>query len=211
MQYLVRWRMLLPCDRLENVGGPISIVADDLGYESESAFGAAFNRVLGSSPREYMRRARMIEEAVLWSRIGDVPATCRSRAIVAAATPEQLGHRSFAVVFRKSDAGICAGALSPTMADFSGTLRTKSRMRSNRFSRDRENQSRATNCRRIRIWMAAKHIKAAVEMRLGSRSGEGPLYAFCIKCAPETIVVLGRVGRSAVESSCGAVALGALD
>ncbi|WP_217445255.1 AraC family transcriptional regulator [Burkholderia metallica] len=65
MQYLVRWRMLLACDRLENVGGPISVVADDLGYESESAFGAAFKRVLGSSPREYMRRARMIEEAVL--------------------------------------------------------------------------------------------------------------------------------------------------
>jgi hypothetical protein len=28
----------------------------------------------------------------------------------------------------------------------------------------------------------------------------GSLYAFCIKCAPETIAVLGRVGRSAANS-----------
>ena len=55
MQYLSRWRMLLACDRLENAGDSISIVAEALGYESESAFSTAFKRVIGCSPRQYSR------------------------------------------------------------------------------------------------------------------------------------------------------------
>lgn len=55
MEYLTRWRMLLAGDRLKNSGDSISVIASSLGYESESAFGKAFRRVMGSSPRQYSR------------------------------------------------------------------------------------------------------------------------------------------------------------
>ncbi len=53
MEYLTRWRMLLAGDRLKNTDDSISVIAFSLGYESESAFGKAFRRVMGSSPRQY--------------------------------------------------------------------------------------------------------------------------------------------------------------
>lgn len=56
MDYLTRWRMLLAGDRLRNARDPISVIAPSLGYESESAFSAAFKRVMGCSPRQYGRR-----------------------------------------------------------------------------------------------------------------------------------------------------------
>ena len=55
MEYLTRWRMLLAGDRLTNSSDPISVIALSLSYESESAFGAAFKRVMGCSPRQYSR------------------------------------------------------------------------------------------------------------------------------------------------------------
>jgi AraC-like DNA-binding protein len=55
MEYLTRWRMLLAGDRLTSSGDPISAIALSLGYESESAFGKAFRRVMGCSPRQYGR------------------------------------------------------------------------------------------------------------------------------------------------------------
>lgn len=58
MEYLTRWRMLLAADRLKNTGDPIAAIALSLGYESESAFGTAFKRVMGCSPRQYSRGIR---------------------------------------------------------------------------------------------------------------------------------------------------------
>ncbi len=55
MEYLTRWRMLLAADRLKHSGDSISLIARSLGYESESAFGKAFRRLMGSSPRQYAR------------------------------------------------------------------------------------------------------------------------------------------------------------
>lgn len=55
MDYLTRWRMLLAADGLANSGRSLSAIAASLGYESESAFGAAFKRVMGCSPRQYHR------------------------------------------------------------------------------------------------------------------------------------------------------------
>jgi AraC-like DNA-binding protein len=52
MAYVTRWRMLLACERLAVKGATISQVATSLGYESESAFGAAFKRIFGLSPRK---------------------------------------------------------------------------------------------------------------------------------------------------------------
>ncbi|WP_058834358.1 AraC family transcriptional regulator [Luteimonas abyssi] len=60
MEYVTRWRMVLAADRLEHTDDPISKIAPALGYESESAFGTAFKRVMGQSPREY---ARMLDPA----------------------------------------------------------------------------------------------------------------------------------------------------
>ena len=55
MEYLTRWRMLLAGDRLKNSNDSLSAIALSLGYESESAFGKAFRRVMGCSPRQYSR------------------------------------------------------------------------------------------------------------------------------------------------------------
>lgn len=59
MDYLTRWRMLFAAHRLVNARIPIAVVAPAVGYESESAFGAAFKRVIGSSPRQYAKDAVM--------------------------------------------------------------------------------------------------------------------------------------------------------
>jgi AraC-like DNA-binding protein len=57
MEYLTRWRMLLAADRLKNSSDGLSVIAQSLGYESESAFGKAFRRLMGCSPRQYTRSA----------------------------------------------------------------------------------------------------------------------------------------------------------
>jgi AraC-like DNA-binding protein len=55
MDYLTRWRMMVASDRLANGGMSIARVAPTVGYESESAFGAAFKRVIGHSPRQFAK------------------------------------------------------------------------------------------------------------------------------------------------------------
>ncbi|MYM65765.1 helix-turn-helix domain-containing protein [Pseudoduganella sp. FT55W] len=55
MEYLTRWRMLLAGDRLVHTSQPVSAIAQSLGYESDSAFSTAFKRVMGCSPRQYVR------------------------------------------------------------------------------------------------------------------------------------------------------------
>lgn len=55
MEYLTRWRMLLAADRLKSSSEGLSAIAQSLGYDSDSAFGKAFRRVMGCSPRQYTR------------------------------------------------------------------------------------------------------------------------------------------------------------
>ena len=57
VEYLTRWRMLLAADRLKNSYDGLCAIAQSLGYQSESAFGKAFRRVMGYSPRQYTRSA----------------------------------------------------------------------------------------------------------------------------------------------------------
>jgi AraC-like DNA-binding protein len=57
MEYLTRWRMLLAAERLKSSSEGLSAIAQSLGYESESAFGKAFRRIMGRSPRQYVRSA----------------------------------------------------------------------------------------------------------------------------------------------------------
>lgn len=53
MEYLTRWRMLLAAERLRSGRQSIAVIAPSVGYESESAFGAAFKRVIGVPPRSF--------------------------------------------------------------------------------------------------------------------------------------------------------------
>lgn len=55
MDYLAQWRMALASDWLEHSSRPLAVIAPALGYESEAAFGTAFKRVMGCSPRQYGR------------------------------------------------------------------------------------------------------------------------------------------------------------
>jgi AraC-like DNA-binding protein len=63
MEYLIRWRMLLAADRLVSSSDAVSSIALSLGYESESAFGFAFKREMGCSPRQYCRARASASEA----------------------------------------------------------------------------------------------------------------------------------------------------
>ena len=56
MAYLARWRMICAGERLKHSNDHVAVVARSLGYESESAFGAAFKRVMGASPRAFCGR-----------------------------------------------------------------------------------------------------------------------------------------------------------
>lgn len=55
IDYLIRWRMLLACQKLGAGHGPVGKIAFALGYKSEAAFSTAFKRVIGCSPRRYGR------------------------------------------------------------------------------------------------------------------------------------------------------------
>ena len=58
MDYLTQLRMLMAARRLAEPGARVSVVAQDLGYESESSFSAAFKRAMGMPPRRYVEHAR---------------------------------------------------------------------------------------------------------------------------------------------------------
>lgn len=58
LEYLTRWRMRLAADRLVHSKDSVSDIARAAGYESESAFSAAFKRRLGVSPRRYAHGRR---------------------------------------------------------------------------------------------------------------------------------------------------------
>ena len=55
MDYLARWRMALAADRLARTSESVAAVAWSLGYASETAFGTAFKRIMGHSPRRHGR------------------------------------------------------------------------------------------------------------------------------------------------------------
>lgn len=57
MDYLTRWRMLKAADRLSQGSESVATIAFSLGYESESAFSAAFRRTMGHTPSQYRRQA----------------------------------------------------------------------------------------------------------------------------------------------------------
>jgi len=53
IEYLARWRIAIAKDALLNGGKSLDQIADEIGYESASAFSTAFSRRLGCSPGRF--------------------------------------------------------------------------------------------------------------------------------------------------------------
>jgi AraC-like DNA-binding protein len=58
MEYLSRWRMSLAQDALSRGGKSLDRLAEEIGYESASAFSTAFRRRSGCAPGAFARNAR---------------------------------------------------------------------------------------------------------------------------------------------------------
>jgi AraC-like DNA-binding protein len=63
MEYLARWRMSLAQSALARGGVSLDRVAEDIGYESASAFSTAFKKRLGCAPGAFARAHRNTEAA----------------------------------------------------------------------------------------------------------------------------------------------------
>jgi AraC-like DNA-binding protein len=57
LAYLTRWRMMLAAEKLMTGPDRLASIAAAVGYESENAFNTAFTRVMGMSPRRYVKAA----------------------------------------------------------------------------------------------------------------------------------------------------------
>ncbi len=58
IEYVARWRMALAQDALSRGGRSLDRLADEIGYESASAFSTAFRRRVGCSPGRFARSYR---------------------------------------------------------------------------------------------------------------------------------------------------------
>jgi len=58
MQYLMRWRLALAAGALRTSDRAIAQIAEDFGYESESAFNRAFKREFELPPAAWRRAGR---------------------------------------------------------------------------------------------------------------------------------------------------------
>jgi AraC-like DNA-binding protein len=64
LAYLGEWRMRLAERRLRDENMPVAVLAQSLGYSSESAFSHAFKRMSGHSPKAYRHIVRTASEGV---------------------------------------------------------------------------------------------------------------------------------------------------
>jgi AraC-like DNA-binding protein len=56
MQYLTQWRMLLAASLLSRTQPPLSSIAEQVGYQTDTAFSRAFRREYGAPPATWRRR-----------------------------------------------------------------------------------------------------------------------------------------------------------
>ncbi len=56
LAYLANWRMQIACELLQEGKESIATIATDVGYDSESAFSTAFNRIVRCRPGAYRSR-----------------------------------------------------------------------------------------------------------------------------------------------------------
>lgn len=59
LTHLTQWLMLLTQRALRTEGTQVSVLADHLGYDSESAFSNAFKRVTVVSPARYRNQSKI--------------------------------------------------------------------------------------------------------------------------------------------------------
>ena len=55
MQYLTQWRMLLAANLLAGSNAPLIRIAEDVGYQTDTAFSRAFSREYGVPPATWRR------------------------------------------------------------------------------------------------------------------------------------------------------------
>jgi AraC-like DNA-binding protein len=63
MQYLMQWRMLLAANLLRGSSAPLSRIAREVGYQTDTAFNRAFRREFGEPPAAW-RRSRSVYTSV---------------------------------------------------------------------------------------------------------------------------------------------------
>ena len=56
MQYLAQWRMLLASNLLVRSNAPLARIAEEVGYQTDTAFSRAFRREYGMPPAAWRRR-----------------------------------------------------------------------------------------------------------------------------------------------------------
>jgi AraC-like DNA-binding protein len=56
MQYLTQWRMLLAANLLSRSNAPLARIAEDVGYQTDTAFSRAFRREFGAPPATWRRQ-----------------------------------------------------------------------------------------------------------------------------------------------------------
>ena len=61
LTYLAQWRMRLAERTLRERNTPVALIAQSLGYTSESAFSNAFKRMTGQSPKAYRYASRAVD------------------------------------------------------------------------------------------------------------------------------------------------------
>ncbi|MBB3179061.1 AraC family transcriptional regulator [Variovorax sp. Sphag1AA] len=59
MQYLTQWRMLLAANLLTRSNAPLASIAEDVGYQTDTAFSRAFRREYGAPPAAWRRNQSM--------------------------------------------------------------------------------------------------------------------------------------------------------
>ena len=63
MQYLTQWRMLLAANLLCRSNAPLASIAQDVGYQTDTAFSRAFRREFGAPPAAWRRSQSKREQA----------------------------------------------------------------------------------------------------------------------------------------------------
>ena len=63
MQYLTQWRMLLAANLLSRSNTPLARIAEDVGYQTDTAFSRAFRREFGTPPATWRKSQTTREHA----------------------------------------------------------------------------------------------------------------------------------------------------
>jgi AraC-like DNA-binding protein len=63
MQYLTQWRMLLASNLLCRSNAPLASIAQDVGYQTDTAFSRAFRREFGAPPAAWRRQRAVAAQA----------------------------------------------------------------------------------------------------------------------------------------------------